>query len=161
MIDIAIIFSRNKKIGSKIISYFTSHLNKTNLPTPSHVALLVNGRWICESTLEKGVHIISIDKWSAVNEIVYIKPFKSIIFSDIKDELKKIVNKKYDWLGVIYFAICILLHRYFHISIPIKNLWHSDNKYFCTEVLRTIFPDKTFSMCAPVQILNEMADNLN
>ena len=60
------LFSKNEKIGSKIIRWATKHLVEAK-DVPSHVALLVNERWVFESTLFTGIRVIPYKKWLEIN----------------------------------------------------------------------------------------------
>ncbi len=151
-VSVTYIFSKNNKIGSKIIRWATSHLKTQNYDTPSHAAILVNHRWVHESTLESGVRVVSIDEWSKQNVIVCsISCPVERDYEEIKKYFGVIRNKKYDWLGVIYLGFYILLSRYFGIKIPDKNKWQSDNKYFCTEVIGYMI-NEDFDMKSPTEV---------
>ena len=106
-VKIHYLFSKNKKIGSSFISWGTTHLsNRKNIP--SHIALLVNERWVFESTLDTGIRVIPYKKWLEINEEV-AKIACDLVkreYSEIKAIYKDIQNKKYDWLGVSFLGIC-------------------------------------------------------
>lgn len=155
------LFSKNKKIGSKIISWGTKHLEKTPV-TPSHIAILVNNRWVHESTLETGVRVLSYNKWKSINqEIAKIpceKEFRD--YSEIKKVYKEIKNKKYDWSGVVYLGFYVFLNKVFKTTIPKVNKWNNPDKYFCCEAVEKITGIESTEMKAPVNLLSEF-DNGN
>lgn len=152
-ISVDFLFSHNHKIGSKLISWGTKELNTNQSPTPSHVALLVNNKWVFESTLTSGVRIISYKKWNEINTLIAQIPYTvPVSYADIKVQFKELKDKDYDYLGIIYFAYRILLHKMFHIPIPISNLLNSKNRYFCTEVIGRLTQTKC-EMVSPTQLL--------
>lgn len=150
-----IIFSKNNKIGSRFISWSTQYLGNFQA-TPSHVAILVNERWVLESTLEAGVRILPYNTWNKLNhEVAKIQITNNILFKRIKFLFKKIGVKKYDWPGVIYLGWRIFLNKYFKKPIPTINKWERPNKYFCTEVIGYIL-DMDLDMVTPIQLLNKL-----
>jgi hypothetical protein len=154
--SVSIIFSKNKKIGSWIIRLFTTRI--TPIPfenIPSHVALLINNRWVFESTITSGIRVISIEKWLEQNELIYTSSCQEQAYSELKNKLKPLKNKKYDILGLIYFGYRLFLYQVFGIQIPNKNLAHITKKYFCSEVIG-VLKNEDYSMKAPVQIMWEL-----
>lgn len=150
------LFSKSDLVGSRLISWGTKHLSD-EADTPSHIAILINDRWVLESTAKTGVRIISYKTWlTLVNEIAKIPSvYETKDYSEIKKIFKEIKNKKYDYLGVIYLGIYVALNKYFNKKIPNKNKWESDNKYFCCEAVEKLTGMASTSMKAPVQILAE------
>ena len=65
-IKVHYLFSKNKKIGSKLIAWGTAHRCDVD-DVPSHVAILVEERWVYESTLSSGVRVIPYKKWKEIN----------------------------------------------------------------------------------------------
>lgn len=152
------LFSRNNKIGSKIISWGTEHLEPSIYNTPSHAAILVNNRWVHESTLETGVRVISYQKWLEINEEVAKIPCTktSRDYSEIKNIFQEIRDKKYDYPGVIYMGGYVAANKYFDVDIPKENKWESSNKYFCCEAVQKLAGLEPASMKAPVQMMVEL-----
>lgn len=147
------LFSRNKKIGSKIICWGTKHLEPEVADTPSHVAVLVNGKWVFESTLETGVRRISYEEWKKINHEIEKLPCKTTrTLEEVIGYYRKIHKKKYDYKGLTYFAHHVAMNKFFGIAIPDENHWEDRNMYFCSEVIGEML-QKDFSMTAPVQIL--------
>jgi hypothetical protein len=153
-VSVKIIFSNNKKIGSKVISFFTNHFISSSLEeTPSHVALLINERWVHESTLESGVRVMSYDRWLEINKEVYSIYYTGYCdYEILKEHYRNTKDKKYDWLGLCYLGFFIGLNKLFRMTIPKKNLLQSSDKYFCSEVLEKI-TNVDLSMKSPAQIL--------
>lgn len=157
-VKIDYIFSKNKKIGSFIIRLGTYGLSKKLFKyTPSHVAILVNNKWVLESTLESGVRVISYKKWLEINEEVFkIRCDKLKDFENIKIKFKKLKNKKYDYLGILYLSWRIFLKLIFKRSIPQKNKWHKENRYFCSEVIGKI-QGINYEMTSPTEIYDKLS----
>jgi hypothetical protein len=108
MNDINYLFSRSPKIGSKLISW-GSNLLSHDLPknkVPSHVAVLLDGTIVIESTMTTGVRLIPYKQWKEINEELYKIPHKhSKNCEDLEDLLYEVWGKNYDHLGVCYFAL--------------------------------------------------------
>lgn len=156
------IFSRNKKIGSKIISFFSGLLIKDLEKTPSHVALLIefnglNETFIIESVMHGGVRILPYSSWKKINEECYkitcITPFKDI--NEVFNILSIIWNKKYDWKGLLFFALCFLKHFLFKTPFPKENLWNSEDSYFCTEAVGKLSGYNNYSMTTPAKMCSD------
>ncbi|MEO0271688.1 MAG: hypothetical protein ABIM30_01190 [candidate division WOR-3 bacterium] len=163
IVNVCVLFSKNNKIGSKFISRLTKHLNNKKSITPSHVALLIENRWVFESTFEKGIKITPFSTWSSCgNEIVHLHYLGEYKYHTIKTLYRSLGGRKYDWLGVIYLGIKIALNKLFGCPIGNKNLLENPNKYFCTEVLE-YFINKDLSMTSPVELMVYLleADNEN
>ena len=155
------IFSRNKKIGSKMISWFSGFITKDLEKVPSHVAALaVDGSGhglVYESTLSSGVRIIFYTKWLEINEQCYVVPSGKLYHSEgeINSLLEQVWGKPYDWLGILYFAWRGFLLIYFKKDLPNDNRWSSDSKFFCCEFVGTL-DDRDFSMTTPAKMCSEM-----
>lgn len=155
VVTIDYLFSKNYKIGSKLISWGTKHL--TNIEdVPSHVAILVNNRWVHESTLDSGVRVISYSEWLNINIEVKKITGKPTEYRVIKNIFKDIKNKKYDWLGVTYLGLCLIPNKAFNVKLPAVNKWQDNDKYFCTEAVEKLIGLSDCSMKSPVQLLNEL-----
>lgn len=152
IVTVEVLFSSNNLIGSKIIAKGTKHL-ASKLPDVSHVAILINGRWIHESTGSAGVRVISYDAWKKINTEKAKFKLEDQEYQIIADQYRKIKNKKYDYLGVLYLGI-MLIPTFFGKKLPNKNLLQSTNRYFCCEVLGYL-TNKCYSMHPPVRILSE------
>lgn len=152
------LFSRNEKIGSKLISWGTAHLEPSVYNTPSHIAILVNNRWVHESTLDSGVRVISYEKWLEINEevekIACIKETRE--YKEIKQIFKEIKDKDYDYFGVSYMGIHVASNKYFNTEIPETNKWENPDKYFCCEAVEKLTGISSSSMKAPVQMMVEL-----
>ena len=155
-VKISILFSKNKKIDSKIIAYGTRHLDK-NLSLEgkitSHVALLVDNRWVHESTLESGIRVISYKKWLEINEEVANIYYCDMEYSEVKNHFKQLKYKKYDWLGVIYLGLWIGIKLVLpFIKVPKTNAVENPSKYFCCEVAGELIGEN-LDMKSPIEVL--------
>lgn len=153
IVDIDILFSKKCKIGSMIIAKGTKHL-APNVSECSHVALLVNNRFVLESTLDKGVHVSSYNKWLSENIQVDKIYYGQIDYKEIAYLYRFINEKKYDWLGLIYLALNII-PTFFNLPMSSENKWECPNKYFCTEAVGYL-TNEYYGMTTPNQILNQM-----
>ena len=125
------LFSKNKKMGSKLISWASSLLLKDMKVVPSHVAVLVQldnvtEQFVLESVLSSGVRIVPYKTWLQINEECYKIEFKSKV--NMFSVLDSIWNKKYDWPGIGFFAWCFFKYFLYKDRFNKKNKWHSKNK---------------------------------
>lgn len=153
IVTVHALFSSSNLIGSKIIAYGTHHL-ASDMPKTSHTAVLINNRWVHESTGSSGVRVISYDLWSKINTEVGRVELKSRPYQEIADLYRKIKDKKYDYLGVLYLGLCVI-PTFFGTKFPSKNRWQSLNKYFCCEVLGYL-TGQNYSMHPPVLIMKQL-----
>lgn len=154
------LFSKNKKIGSKLIRFITKSLgNKSFYNTPSHTALLLNNKWVIESTIEKGLKIDSYSNWKKRNtELSKILSKEKWYFGKIKTLYRSIDGEKYDYLGVLYFAWRIILKLSLRIEFPKINKWHNPDRYFCTEVIGRM-TGEDYQMTSPVELMEKLLNN--
>lgn len=155
-VEIHYLFSKNDKIGSVSIRKSTAYLEPQLDPdteVPSHVAILVNNRWVFESTLETGVRRITYEEWKKQNtEVAKYKCTSTRTLEEIVRYFRSIKDKKYDYCGVVYFGYRVILNKIFGIEIPNINKWNKDDMYFCCEVMGTML-GLDYQMVAPVQIM--------
>ena len=149
------LFSRNKKIGSKLIAWASKYENLDMDNLPSHMAVLIDETWVIESTLFTGVRIIPYTNWLLKNEELY--KIKCPRDRESKHTLKtafSVWGKGYDWFGIAYFAYSFLRLMFFKEPLPLKNKWQRNNKYFCTEYAGKL-TGQDFSMYSPARICKE------
>lgn len=147
------LFSKNKKIGSKIISWAAS-FEKLNLEhIPSHVAVLLDDIWVIESTLFTGVRIIPYSRWQQINTELYKIPCSdtSRDSASILRSATKVWDKDYDWFGILFFALSFLNLIINKKKLPKINKWQNKRKYFCTEFVG-LLTDNDFSMISPAKL---------
>lgn len=154
IVTVHALFSNADKIGAKVIASGTAHLAPTIKEKVSHVALLVNGRWVHESTGKTGVSVISYDLWSKIHKEVARVPLKTREYQEIADKFREIKGKKYDYLGILFFGLSIV-PTFLGVKLPKKNRWESPNRYFCCEALGYL-TGHYYGMSAPVQILDRL-----
>jgi len=156
IVKIQYLFSRRPLAGSKLISWGTNHQypDLSFEEVPSHVAVLINGKWVIESTLATGVRVIGYNKWKEINiEVAKIDCVrKDWSFSVIKGMFKEIKGRKYDWGGIIYLAFRLAKQKYLGKPLPSVNKFNDPNKYFCTEVLSKM-TGLTYEMSTPVDVM--------
>lgn len=158
------LFSKNKKIGSRLISWASGLLVKDLEKVPSHVALLIscdNLELVVESVLENGVRVIPYSVWKTINEECYKIEHDLNSDIDVASVISNVWGKKYDWLGVIFFALCFIGHLLFKIPFPKKNYWHSRNKYFCTEVVAKLNEYDKYSMTTPAKMCSDFLKDMS
>ncbi len=160
-ITVHYLFSNNKKIGSRAIMWGTQHQYPKLQKIPSHVAILINNKWVFQSTLEKDVHIISYTKWLEVNnEITKIACTQTRYYEDIKAMFKNLKGQKYDWGGVIYLGLWLAINKLSGRTIPTHNRWHSSDKYFCCEIMAKM-TGIDYQMTTPVKVMMDLKEAVN
>ena len=157
IVTIDALFSSSNKIGGKIIAYGTAHLAPNVKEKVSHTALLVNKRWVHESTGKTGVQVVSYDKWCKTHKEVDRVSLGLKEYQDIADVFRHIKGKKYDYMGILYFVFAII-PTFFGVELPDINEWQSFDKYFCSEVLGE-FTGYYYGMSAPIQILDQLRND--
>lgn len=156
-------YSRNKKIGSRLISWASGLLLPNMEKVPSHVAILmefdgVEEKFIAESVMEAGVRIIPYSSWKQINEECYLIPCiqEDRDANDVFSTLTEVWNKKYDKLGILFFAWCFVKHLVFKSKFPKENAWQRDGHYFCTEVAAKLAGYGKHSMTTPAKMCWDM-----
>jgi hypothetical protein len=156
-----ILFSRNEKIGSKLISYASSFENTGLSQIPSHAAVLLDDSIVVESTLSTGVRIIPYANWLTINECLYKYPAgENFTNREIFKKINNLWGKKYDWGGILFFLICFIRLIIQNKEIPKHNKWQSGNKYFCTEFVGFIL-GLNGSMKTPAKLCSELLNESN
>jgi hypothetical protein len=154
------LFSRNPKVGSRIISWASGLLVKDLDKVPSHMAILIEQEGyeplVFESTFDSGVRIVPYLNWQAHNEECYkilCPTNKNVehIFSKVHDYW----GKKYDWGGVTFFGLCFLRNYFFKTPFPKTNSWQLSNRYFCNELGGEIAEYPKYSMVTPAKMCSD------
>lgn len=155
------LFSRNEKIGSKVIARASGLLVKDLERIPSHVAILiefegVSQKFVIESVLESGVRIIPFSVWLNKNELCYQIPCeKKRTLDEVFEVMNSIWGKKYDWRGIGFFSIAFIRHFLFKTPFPEKNEWQRDDYYFCSEAAGILSGYKKTGMATPAKMCSD------
>jgi len=158
---ISYLFSRNEKIGSKLIAGASGLLVKDLEKVPSHVAILlefegVSESFVIESVLEAGVRIIPFSVWLEKNELCYrISCGKERTLDEIFKVVNSIWGKKYDWRGILFFSLCFIKHLLFKTPFPKENAWQRDDYYFCSEAAGKISGYEKTGMATPAKMCSD------
>lgn len=156
------VFSRNQKYGSKLISWAGGLLVKDLEKLPSHGCILIEFSdsyegIIFESTFDSGVRLVPFSAWLTHNEICYIitpkvQPDRNKVLSIIS----RVWGKKYDFPGILYFALCFIRFILFKKCFPKINKWSSENKYFCLEAMFEITNYEKSGMATPAKMCSDL-----
>ncbi len=154
------IFSRNKKIGSRLIAWASGLLVKDLDKVPSHMAILIDvglgESFVFESILETGVRIIPYTNWLKINEECYkIMCPQDRNLEDILNKVNEYWGKKYDWYGIAFFALCFINHLVFKKPFPKDNAWQQEEAYFCNELGGEIAQYPKYSMVTPAKMCSD------
>lgn len=153
-----IVFSNNDKIGSKIISWGSAKgIQSTKVP--SHFSYVFKETYVLESRLTSGVHADEWENFKSRNKIVAIFDVSEEIekkhgkwYVYYKNLYKKIINKSYDWKGLLYLAFYQARWKFFNKNIPQSNKKNNPDKYFCVEVFEDLFGEN-ISMYSPYSLM--------
>lgn len=148
------IFSRNRKIGSRTISWGTGFLHPELEIVPSHVAVLINDTWVVESTLENGVRIVPYKSWKRINEEVERIPCWAVKreLDEVLGIVEELWGLSYDWAGVSYFSWRIILYILFKKEMPKENPFDHTDKFFCCEVVGRL-TGENFEITSPATLM--------
>ena len=159
------LFSRNEKIGSKLISWgsslFKSDVTNLDGKIPSHVAVLIDDTFVIESTLSTGVRVIPFSEWEKHNETLFRLPTRGTFTKEeVQSLLFEMYGKDYDWLGIAFFAKTILLYFLFKTKVPEFNNWEQEDKFFCTEFAGRLDGHVDYSTTTPAKMCNNLFNNI-
>lgn len=154
------LFSKNDKIGSKLICWVSSLLIDDMDEIPSHAAVLLDGWIVMESTLFNGVRSVPYSYWKTINQECYRIPHKK---AKTKEEVYKtfvsVFSKGYDYLGVLYFAKCFFMHKFFKVDFPKINKWQRNDRYFCNEFAGRLIGYNKYSMTTPAKMCKDLLNH--
>lgn len=155
-------YSKNSKIGSKLISWGTKKEGQKDGTIPSHYFMVFFRKIVLEARLESGVQLTYWGTFKGHNDIVKLfipigeqesREQKGHMFNNI---LKMSHGKPYDKRAVAYFGWRIFLLKYFGKPLPAKNKYNDQDKFFCDE-LYSLVSGKDMSMKAPNCLMVDMA----
>ena len=157
------LFSRNEKIGSKLIRWASSkeELGLRKEDIPSHVAVLMNDKFVIESTMFTGVRMIPYEKWKQKNIEIFKIPCEQgdKPSGDVFHVLAKVWGKPYDWNGIAYFAVAFLNMILRGVELPKTNPWQKRKKFFCTELAGRI-SGVSYEMTSPAMMCAKILGKL-
>jgi len=151
-------FSKNNKIGSKLIRWFSGLLLKKLDNIPSHAALIVeceNLLMVYESAVFVGVRVVPLESWLNFNEICYVFPEEKVE-KNVAEIIASSWNKGYDYLGVLYFIVAFVNKKMLNIPFPDRNKWSSENRYFCTEIVAKLTGYDKHEMATPAKMCYDL-----
>lgn len=150
------LFSRRpKSVFSNLISWASSKEGFKLEKYPSHMAVLIDGTMVVESTFTTGVRIIPHAQWVRKNEELYRIPRSNLLNNqDTLNSAFKLWGKGYDWVGILYFAWRFLGLMILGKPLSAKNHWQNENRYFCSEYAGSL-AGEDFSMKSPAKICYE------
>lgn len=159
-ITVHYLFSKNSKIGSKIISNLTQYIHPNEL-SPSHVAILINNKYVFESTLNTGIRLIKYNEWIKHNtELKRLECLQNWSMEKFKKVLRKVRGKKYDYPGVLYLGYRLILNKLFRIKIPEKNIFDHKYRYFCCEAVGNM-TRINYEMTTPIEVMYNIQLEIN
>lgn len=154
------LFSNNKKVGSKLISWGSSFFSPTKdiKDIPSHAAILIQDGLdgiVIESTMLTGVRIIPYRNWKLINnEVAKIQCRQKV---NIAEKISNMWGKKYDWIGLVSFSYYLIKSLITEEELPKNNKWQRKNSYICTEFVGEI-ENIDYEMKTPDMMLQELRD---
>jgi len=160
---IQFIYSNNKKIGSRIISFACRDHGQLASETPSHFSILIYEWIIIESTMARGVAPKLFSTFMDTNKIIAIFEPKTdskgvvALAKRVADNIRK---ARYDFLAALYVGWRSLLRYYCDKKIPATNKFDNAKEFFCNEIYRDIYGGDV-SMKHPNWLLNDMNKDEN
>ena len=154
------LFSRKDAFGSKLIAWGAKHEDLHLKDIPSHTAILINGRFVVESTMTSGVRIVPYFKWEKINEELYRIPSDDISRDFFDNTILETWGKKYDWRGILYFACCYFKLIVFKTQMPKVNKWERDTHLFCIELVGKL-SGTYYSMTSPAKMCAKLLEKDN
>lgn len=157
------LFTNNKKIGSRAISWGSKYEWQNINSTPSHSGLLFFNSIVLHSNFN-GVHIEPLYFFRKKNTLVCsIKRNKKQrseceCHGLFERYVKKAWGQKYDYTAIFYFTWRIFLKKLFNKPMPLVNKWESPNKWFCDELFE-IELGIDASMRTPNDLMNHMLEH--
>lgn len=157
-------FSRNEKIGSKVIRWGTAEKGEHPDEVPSHYFMIFFRKIVLESRLESGVRITYWGAFLKKNTIIKLfvpageaekREKRGRMFSRI---LENTYGKAYDFMAVLYYSYRILLKKWFGKKMPKKNKWNHEDKFFCDEIYSEV-SGEDMSMKSPNDLMKYMSAN--
>ena len=157
---IAYLFSKNEKIGSKLIRWASlkEQLRLSKDEIPSHVAVLMNEEFVIESVLGKGVRMVPYQKWKQINQEVHKIPCTTPERSsaEVFRLLGSVWGKPYDWRGILFFGWAFIIMMINNDKrLPKKNPWQRDSHFFCSEFVSRLTNDD-YSMITPAKLCDKL-----
>lgn len=152
------VYSNNKLIGSKIISWSCRDHGQLVDETPSHFSILLWDWIIIESTMLYGVRPKLYSTFKDHNKILarfVPKENSHTVFNVAKDMANSARNYKYDFLGAIYVGWCSVRRFYFNKKIPATNKYQNARKVFCNEIYGLMYGGDV-SMKHPNWLMKDM-----
>lgn len=160
------LFSRNQKLGSRLIAWASGLLVKDLEKIPSHVAILmefegVRESFVAESVLETGVRLIPYSVWLEKNELCYKIPCKQKrTVDEIFTILNSIWGKDYDWMGIAFFSLAFIKHLLFKKCFPKENAWQKEDKFFCSEAAGKLSGYEKTGMATPAKMCSDFLKDM-
>lgn len=134
-----LLFTKNKTIASRIIQFVTGE-------SVSHCGFLIEG---IETVLHAnffGTNPQHIKSFDEKNEVVFILDVPLSLERELhiyKEFLRQNSGRWYDFGGILYYGVRLLLNKFFSIPVPEQNLWADKNFDFCVEALCRVSPELT------------------
>ena len=141
-----LLFTQSDQFGSRFIRSVTGE-------EVSHVAIQL-GRFVLHSTLDRGVHIVSIRRFLATREVIHSIKIDAK-FNQILAILAKYEESPYDYGAFLYLGMRILLSK-IGIEIPKANLWGTTGMFLCTEFVTQVLYGEELDYLTPGQLYRRL-----
>jgi hypothetical protein len=124
----------------------------------SHVALLFDGDIVIHFRF-LGFETMHLDEFKSLYHISSILTAKQTIMIEPKAVIKHYGGKAYDFLGMIYVGIFLLVRDFFGFHLPGGNHFESRRDRFCVEFASEICLGQRGSMMTPGQLRRRLLEN--
>lgn len=148
-----IIFTKNKKLGSKFIRW--------GLEEPvSHVAILFDNGFILHSHIN-GVEPVWGKTFLESNEVVFSLSYRKQ--KSLNREMKlmgELLNKydkaEYDLGSLAYFVWRGFLRKFFNKPLPEENKWNNKKAFLCSGWATVLIKNKENDMITPYELYQRL-----
>jgi hypothetical protein len=117
----------------------------------SHCALLFDNNVVLHYRF-LGFETMLLSEFETIYDIVAILVPQQAIFASADMVVKKHKKGAYDFLGMLYVGVHLLVSRLLGINLPNINRWESRRKRFCVEFVAETVTGTTGSMSTPRQL---------
>ena len=146
-------WTKNELIGSRLIQWGLDS-------DCSHFAICFgsgDNSIVVESRLNTGVRPIFKSTFLKKNIIVHTLNLK-IPTADEKGLMERVIKnvagRDYDWKGILFWGIRVLLNKLFFMPLPETNMWADKQEIYCTEVLSALRPYLEEKMSIDMKVLD-------
>lgn len=144
------------EIGFTRSDYYMSKLIRSITGEPvSHCVIILDGMWVVHSNFY-GVHVEHIYNFQKHSEIVYKILLPNSKLEEFYTKFDKFNGNGYDFGGMIFLGLSLVLRKHFPKYVPKQNLWQQSGMFMCTEFITELVDNKEDSLITPYQLYQKI-----